>query len=1576
MFRKFTICALLVLCMNAVRSQVAVITAKSQTYCSASPFTITPTDGVNGDQIFATTTYSWAAPSVSNVLLTGGASGAAASSITGTLTNGTSTQQIATYTVIPFTAGFGNGAAFTVTITVNPYATAADITITPANPVICGGLTTSLSSALSVSSTISNPNFTWYSNASLTTQLGTGSTYTTTTLNATTTFYVKVSGTNACANQSNNGQSVTVTVSGVAPDVVQPSDQTVCAGLTSTTTVNFTSLYSPGTIYNWTNSASGIGIPLSGTGDISSFTAVNNTNALITATITVTPYTSTNSCYGASKSFKFFIGPKIANVADQAITTCSGVGLNFSPTGLPAGSNYTWNMNGSLPAGLQATGTNTVVVGQTSFNPTLYLTAGTLTPVDVVFITTPKTTGTASCPGNSFSITVTVKPTPSVSNQITTSCSGSAFTISPTGVPSGTLYTWGVPSGTGSYSGSSSQASQQTVISQTITNTGDGTTNAIIKYNITPKTSAGCVGTAFSGTVTVYPKPTLTNGSPVTLCNKVLFNFTPNTLTTGTTYTWTRAAVNNISNTAASGSTSISETLANTGTNNEIVTYQITGTANGCSNTQNLQVTVKPTLNLSSDLTKSSCSNAVFAYVGTSATTGTVLNWTRTTVAGITAPVTNTGNSSVNERLVNTTNLPIDVIYQYGNTSGSCTDITNVRVTVNPVPSVNSVANQIICSGVSSTIPLTGSSVTSTTYNWVNSNTYIGLTSSGSGDISYLSYNATYSPIAGNITVTPTAYGCNGTTMSFSITVNPSPTLSSSLTIPAVCSGAVTVYSPTGNVSNTSYAWTRQTVTGIDNAAGSGNGRVADTLINSSNVPLQVPYNYTLTANGCSNTQLVNVTVNPVPTMFNPGNQLACNNTTKVINFSGSIVSGTGYFWSNDNTSIGVAAAGTGDIFFVANTTSPDSVYANIVAYPKAYDCAGPQVSFKIIVNPPLSLSSTLTPPAICSNALFGYTPASLAANPIYVWNRNAVNGVSNSPASGSGTIQEILINTTSSPVNVTYDFTLSSNGCVKNQSVVVQVNPALVLSNANVANEICSGTPFTFSPIANITGVPYLWTRAAVTGISNAASNGVGDINESLINTTTSPIEVIYKYALSQGATCAADQLVKVTVKPIPNLTGNKTIGACSNTPVAYTPVANIPGTNFNWSRAFVPGISNTSAVGLVGISESLINTTTASINVLYNYNLTNYNGCTNTELVTVQVKPSPIVGTVADQSICADDVTKPIVFTSNIANTTFNWINSEPGIGLAASGSGLSIPSFKSINTSSGQLVGIIQVNPVVNGCTGNPVIVTRITVNRAITTSFIETQPGIACPGQLVGPFIASIPLGGDGSTYLFQWQVSTDSLTFANIPGATSRQLIAPAITKNAWYRMNTVSLGCSAVTPLAKVVLKAKPVIVLDNRDNYTVSIGNSTQVYASGASTYLWSPAATVSDFRSSSPLLTPLVDTKYKVIGTTEDGCSDSAVFTVKVVTGYKIYPNNILTPNGDGYNDTWKVKNIEYYPDNSVKVYNVNSVLVRELPNYKGDWDGTTTGGLKLPSGTYYYIITLKSGEALEKGYLTILN
>lgn len=1585
MLRKITVFALLVLCASVAHSQVATISAKNTTPCTDAPFSITPQHNVNGDIIPAGTTYSWPAPSLpAGLTVTGIGTATGATSIFGTLHNATNGQLVATYTVTPNTTpGGGDGAPFIVTVTVNPFAQPGDITVSTVPPV-CAGLTTSITTTLSGTSTIVNPAFVWYNDVNFISQAGTGTTFTTGVLNNNTTYYVRVSGTNACPNIPGNGQPVTVTVSGIAPNVGAVGNQVVCETIAATQAVNFTST-SQGTIFNWTNDNIGIGLAASGQGNIASFTPINGTNALITATITVTPFTNTNSCQGTPRTFTIKVGA-VPAVSNTSFSICSGNTANFVPSGVPAGTTYTWSAN-TVPSTLNLIVSNAgnMNSSQPSFNPTFA--NNTLSPVDITFTVTPQSPAPANCAGATFQLTVTVNPTPIVGNQVTTTCSGVGFVISPTSVPTGTTYTWGT--GTllaGTITPLGGQGSAQVSINATLTNSL--ATTGIIRYAVTPRSAANCAGAAFSATIQVYPRPTLTSGTTFNLCNNVLFNYNATSATSPIdNYSWSRAAVTGITNpaTSYSGTTAqITETLNNSGTVSQQVSYQYTLTANGCSNTQTIFVTVKPTLNLSSDLTRNTCSNAVFAYIGTSATSLTTLSWTRTTVADI-ANAPATGASSINETLINTSFAPVNVTYQYRNTSGTCSDVTNVVVTVNPLPSVNTVPTQVICSGTSTSVALTGSNVANTSYDWTNSNANIGLTNSGAGDIAYPSYNATFSPILATITVVPTANACSGASMSFQTRVNPAPTLNSVLTIPAVCSGAVVAYSPVGNVANTTFTWTRPAVIGIDNLAGSGSGNVNDTLINSSNVPLQVPYNYTETANGCSNTELVNVTINPVPTMFNPGNQLACNNTTKVVNFSGSIVSGTAYFWTNDNPSIGVPAIGTGDIFFVANTSSPDSVYANIRVSPQAYGCVGPEVAFRIIVNPPLSLSSSLTPNAVCSNALFGYTPASTAANPIYIWNRAGINGISNAPASGSGSIQEILVNTTSSPIYVTYDYTISSNGCVKNESVVVQVIPALVLNNTNIANEVCSGSAFTFTPSGNITGVSYLWSRAAVTGVSNAAGSGSGDVNETLINDTNAPVEAAYRFSLGLGASCAADQVIHVTVKPIPKLTGNKTIDACSNTPVAYTPVGNIPGTNFNWSRAAITGIANTSSVGLVGISESLINTTTTTVNASYVYNLTNYNGCANVETVTVRLKPAPVAGVAADQSICADDITKAITFTSNLVGTTFNWTNTEPSIGLAASGSSATIPAFKSVNTSSGQLVAIIQVNPVADGCTGNTVAVARITVNRAITTSFIEVLPVIACEGQPVGPFVASIPLGGDGSTYQFQWQVSTDSVNFVNIPGATSRQLVAPAITKDSWYRMNTVSLGCSARTTWSRVALKVKPTLLIENRDNNTVSIGNSTQLVVSGALNYLWTPAdSTINDFRSASPYVRPLKNTTYTVVGTTLDGCSNTDSIAIVVNDqGYQLFPNNILTPNGDGYNDIWKVKNIEFYKTNKVEIYNSNSIKVWTAENYTGDWNGVGTSGGKLPSGTYYYIIKITPAaggtittDVQVKGYLTILN
>ena len=1559
-----------------VRAQQAVIGPKFSTPCTGTAFAVVPMSGVGSptpDQVPANTKYSWSAPTMP-AGLTGGVAGSIQSSINGTLVNSTNNALQAVYNVVPVTAGgVQNGATFTVTVNVLPYAKASDIQVIPANPKVCSGLTTSLGCAISSSSTIVSPIFVWYSDAALTNQLATGNSYTTAVLTNNTNYYLTVSGANACANTVATAYSFTVNVDGIAPDVSQPPSQIVCAGGT-TNMVSFTStatVYNAGVVYNWTNNTTSIGLAAAGSGTITSFNPVNSSSDIVTATITVTPFTTTStySCSGNPKTFTIKVVP-IPFVADQSLPVCSGTALNYTAVGVPSGTTYSWTPV-SIPTGI--TGADAVVTPRNSFNPTLV--NSTLAPINVEFIVTPRT-GSNLCAGNTFKITVTVKPRPAVTDKVTSSCSGSTFAVSPTGVPESTFYTWGVPVVvSGNISGSNSQASQQYFVGQVLTNNGN--TPAVIQYLAVPVT-AGCTGNPFSILVTVNPQPVLDNSGAKSVCNNSLFTFTPGANVVGTSFQWVRSLVANITNPAASGSGTINETLVNISNNTELVTYAFTLTANGCSYNQEVPVSVRPTLSLASDLTRSTCSKAAFYYVGISSASGTILSWTRTAVAGISNPTASGVNMPVSEVLVNTTSAPINVIYRYQNQLGTCSDVTNVVVTVNPLPNVTVITDKIYCSGVSVLIPLTGSAVVATDYNWESTNVNIGLPNAGSGDISFVANNTSYVPIKSNLVVTPMANGCSGTPLTFSITVNPTPTLTSDFILQPICSGSFQTYTPTSFIANTVFTWSRAAVQGIDNPAGSGTGNINEKLTNSSNVPLVVTYNYLLTASGCSSPILpVYATVNPTPAMFNPGDQTACNNALKIINFTGSVVSGTEYLWTSSNPAIGAPLSGNGDMYFVATNPTNAAISSTITVYPKANSCSGTTITFKQVVNTALVLSSGLTPPDVCSNTPFQYTPSSIVPNVLFSWNRNITPGISNVPTSGSGSILESLVNTTSDPVNVTYEYSLiSQDGCSNAQKVIIKVNPALVISNANANYEICSGSNFKFVPDANIINVPYIWTRAVQPGISNLAGSGTGNIDEALIGTTDSPVEVEYVYRIGQAVTCASDQKVKVTVKPLPRLTGSKDIVVCSNAPVAYTPIGNIPGTNFNWSRAAAPGISNPAGTGVVGIGEILFNTTNTIATATYVYDMTNYNGCVNTETLRVAVKPVPVVGFIPDQSLCALAQSQPINFSSTLTGTVFNWVNSQPAIGLPATGVG-NIPSFTVTNNSSGQLVAQIRVTPNLNGCDGLTTLVTNIIVNRAITGSFIESAPQVGCPGIPVGPLVASVPLGGDGSTYVFQWQSSTDGVTFTDMAGFITRQIIAPPIDKDTWYRMRTVSLGCSALTNAVKVLTKPKPVLAKENKDNYTVSIGNSTQVFVTGASTYFWTPATDISNNRSSSPYLSPKTNTTYKVIGTSVDGCIDSLTVDIKVINGFLVYPNNILTPNGDGYNDFWKVKNIEFYPKNLIKIYNANGILVRTLENYKGDWDGTSIGGIvKLTTGTYYYVISINDGEAIIKGFLTLLN
>ncbi|RMG83544.1 MAG: hypothetical protein D6714_09510 [Bacteroidetes bacterium] len=83
-------------------------------------------------------------------------------------------------------------------------------------------------------------------------------------------------------------------------------------------------------------------------------------------------------------------------------------------------------------------------------------------------------------------------------------------------------------------------------------------------------------------------------------------------------------------------------------------------------------------------------------------------------------------------------------------------------------------------------------------------------------------------------------------------------------------------------------------------------------------------------------------------------------------------------------------------------------------------------------------------------------------------------------------------------------------------------------------------------------------------------------------------------------------------------------------------------------------------------------------------------------------------------------------------------------------------------------------------------------------------------------------------------------------------------------------------------------------------------------------------------------------------------------------------------ITPNGDGVNDEFVVvEGLEFlYPDNRLMVFNRWGDVVYEAHPYKNDWNGTGQGNKELPSGTYYYILTLDLAKSqICRGDITIM-
>lgn len=116
-----------------------------------------------------------------------------------------------------------------------------------------------------------------------------------------------------------------------------------------------------------------------------------------------------------------------------------------------------------------------------------------------------------------------------------------------------------------------------------------------------------------------------------------------------------------------------------------------------------------------------------------------------------------------------------------------------------------------------------------------------------------------------------------------------------------------------------------------------------------------------------------------------------------------------------------------------------------------------------------------------------------------------------------------------------------------------------------------------------------------------------------------------------------------------------------------------------------------------------------------------------------------------------------------------------------------------------------------------------------------------------------------------------------------------------------------------------------------------------------------------------------------YPLVITDSENCVDTSWIDVTAIDCPPIIPQEVFTPNEDGFNDKWRINNIEFYPNNKVYIFDRwgQRVFYKEKYDNVDGWDAKYTG-TNMPVSTYYYVIELefeKQDKIVVKGPVSIL-
>lgn len=1389
-----------------------------------------------------------------------------------------------------------------ITVTAGP-----SVSSQPANQTRCvGGTFTALSVVSSGGS--GTPTYQWYSNTTNSNSGGTlisgatGASYTppaSLSASAGVTYYycvISFSATGGCSVISSNAAAVTVLG---APTLNAIGNQVYCKNVAAPATP-LTSNYSSGMSYTWALSGSSVGLsPTSGTtATIPGFTTVNNGTAPVTATVTVTPsYTIANvnggtnlTCPGSpTTAFTITVNPTpVMQQFNPLLYVFCENATGFVPfaANISSGMSYTWT-NDNTQIGVGATGTST--------SPGLSFTAvnnlsNPNQPLTSNFMVTPVySNGGVSCPGTAVPFAITINPLPDVIplpdyTICATSTGSNQFSSLNPIVGLGTTYAWSnsnlaigmAASGNGSHFFTATNTSLVPItgtVSVTPTYTNNGVT---------------CTGTPDQFVITVNPMPTVNPITSQGLCvGSSTSAVTPTGNIPGTVYTWSN---NNTSTGLAANGTALIPDFIGLNTTNapnvSTVSVVPSYTYNNitCTGTAGqFGITINPTPNVNPIADQQVCAqyNTTVQFTSSPNIVGTIYNWSNNNTAiGLSA----SGTGALSFNATNTTTSPITatitVTPSFTSAGSTCWGAPETfDIVVLPTPVMNALSNQTVCSGNPSAAINFSSNLTGTQYTWTNSNSNIGLLSSGSGS-SIGAFNTTNNgsaPSQGLISVTPSLVTnnqtCSGSPVTALITVNPIPVMTA-VNNPSFCYGTAASIPLSSNI-NTGvvYNWTNSNTSIGLGAAGIGNISFTTNNTNSTPIsglisvsPVYTNNNVQCTGNSASFT----IQVAPNPLVNSISNQVFCSGIqSTVIPISGT-VTGASYSWANANTAIGLQATGTGNIpvFNTANTSTTSVASSLVTVTPtllfNGQTCTGPATTFSIQINPGTTIN-TVPNVQLCN----GETSVAInfsGSGSNYSWANNGTN--IGTAASGTGGIPPFTaINTGSTPVNttitVTSQFSGGGTGCNGGSTTFnIQVLPTpSVVDPPNLV--VCSGTTVN---AVNLYGVAtnYTWTNNATSiGLTNTGTTATIPAFTAT-NSGTSPVlatvNISPSYVSGTKVCTGTSQSYTINVIPLPTITSqpqSQTVclgGSLSNLSVAYSGGNGTP--TYQWYSSTTNSTANGSAINGATSASYTLPAASAVGTTYYYCTLTFANAATcatiTSNLATITITSGPSISTqpLASQAICqGGSIPAPlsVAFSNGTGSATIQWFSVNGGTNTAISGANTTSYMPGVFNTI-GTYYYMAQISLSGSGC--GLAQSNTVQVNVLADPTITSPTPASYCLNSSTAVPLSITASGGTSTPYTYQWYANSvnNNTGGTSISGANSASYI-PATTSVAttyYYCIVTQGNGCSVSSNAAAITVTSAPSISSQPIGTQTVCLDGAVSAlsvaYASGSGSpsYQW----------------------------------------------------------------------------------------------------------------------------------------